>query len=235
VTPAGQAQVGTRASWSGLGPELEQLAFRIGIKPALRVLVPAHRLATLELSGAAWVCAAYDAETAVCYVARDRGWAEALRGCEAPVLPSAPRRAPDAEVLAAHRELGRLLGYPRCCVETYASRLGRGVDVRRDGSRAAELVVAAEGALAASAEVLGRLNVFLLRPLIPFAPCRFDCELALRYADALFEALGERRPDEARALAERAIQPVHVDSRGARLDPRDPDAEPALALRFDRF
>jgi hypothetical protein len=233
--------MGARPSWSGLGPELEVLAFRVGIKPALRVLVPDTRVHALQRStqgrsagGLTIVDAVYASGTAVLYVARDGARAEALRAAEAPILPSAPRRSPEAEVLAAHRELGRLLGYPRCCVEAFVERLARGVDVRRDGTRAAESVVAAEDALAASTEVLARLNVLAPRSLVPFAPCRFDCALALRYADALFAALREHRPDDARALEAQLTIPVRVDARGARLEARDP-APAALELRFSRW
>jgi hypothetical protein len=115
-----------------------------------------------------------------------------------------------------------LLGYPRCCVEAFVERVQRGVTVRRDRSHASEEIVAAEEALSRSEDLLGRLNV-LSSPrdaLVPFFPCRFDCDPALRYASALFEALRERNDDGADAL--RAALCVEV-------------ALPRDRLRFERF
>ncbi len=180
---------------------LEALAFAIGIKPALRL--------SLSPADAAREAGRWRARGAVVleggpmiYVARDLARADALRAAEAAVLPDGSRRAPDADVRAAHREVGRLLGYPPCCVEGFLGRLERGVEVRPDGSKAAERVVAAEVAWRRASCHYARLN-FLLprrRALVPFEPCAFDCDAALKYADALWLALQARDPADAAAL-----------------------------------
>lgn len=226
--------MGARPSWSGLGAELEQLALRVGLKPALRGLVPAHRVARLRerVRGLALVEAELVPGTAVVYAAREAERAAALRDAEAPVLPG--RRPSAEEAHVAHREVGRLLGYPRCCVKAYLVRLARGVEVRRDGTRAAEALVAAEDAILASRVRHARLNGLVSRPLVPFVPCRLDCPSALRYADALFAALAARRHEDAEALRAALLEPVRLRRDGSRLDPREP--EPAtLELTFDAF
>jgi hypothetical protein len=225
-----------RGLTSGLGPELERLAFRIGIKPALRLVVPRGSSSALLPRGdtVAVVVAEYDAERDVLYVARTRGHAEALCAAERRALPRLASHTPDADVLAAHRELGRLLGYPRCCVEAFVARVARGVTVRHDGSHAAERFVAAEDALRASDASWARLNPLVARPLVPFAPCRFDCALAARYADALYDALALRRPRDAEALRALLVEPVRLRLDGTRVELRSPERAP-LELRFDSF
>lgn len=226
---------------SGLGSELEELAFRIGIKPALRIWVVARRaselVAGLEARGVAVARSVEVDGKVVLYVGRDRPRVEALRAAEAIVLPDArlsARSAPSAEALAAHRTLGRLLGYPRCCVDAYLARVVRGVDVRTDGSRAAELVVALEDAASRSRSRLGRLNVVAPghRALVPFYPCRLDCEHASRFASALYDALQLRDAAAAEALRAALVAPLHLDADGAKRRGAGPAA---LTLTFDRF
>lgn len=231
--------MGVRPSPATRGPELEILAFAAGLKPALRLCVSAGRapsaIARWEAKGLA-VARTEAGRQIRLYVARSAQLAHDLRATEARVPPGGAPRAPDAAVLEAHRALGRGLGYPPCCVEGYLERLARGVEVRRDGSRAAERVVAAEAALARSTERWGRLS-FLLprrRALVPFDPCAFDCDLAGRYATALFEVYRARRPGEAARMREALVRPVRLDARGRALDPRDPEPS-AITVRFDRF
>ncbi len=229
----------TGPSWSGLGPELEVLAFRIGIKPALRARVPAARLPSIvprvRERGLAVESAVIGDEVLI-YVAREAARAEALREAEALVVPGSAPRAPDDEVIVAHRELGRLLGYPRCCVEAYLERLVRDVHVRRDGSRASEEVVAAEDALSRSTTKLARLNTLVspTRALVPFQPCSFDCDVSARYAERLFDALRERHPAEAETLRTMVCAELRVAIDGRLLD-ADDEREAALVLSFDRF
>lgn len=206
------------ASFRGLGPELERLAFAIGIKPALRIQVPA---AQAEAAARRWRAKGLHAEAAgeLIYVAREAARVEALREVEAPIRPGGPRLTPDTSVLAAHREVGRLLGYPGCCVAAFLERVERGVTVRRVGTEASERFVAAEDALLRSERLHARLNFLLPRreALVPFDPCRFDCEPALAYATALLEAREARRPEAAAALRERLVTVVELEP-GLRLD-----------------
>lgn len=182
--------------------DLELRAFFAGIKPALRIWIRSGEVSSIEAKLAKAAIARTERGSELfLYAARDEGSARALRDAELSILPGstgAPR--PDA-----HRELGRLLGYPRCCVDAYVDRVMRGVDVRRDGTRARERLVAAEDARDRSHVSLGRLNFMTPDRLVPFDPCAFDCAIALRYADAVF-ALA---PDA--ALRAHLCQPVTID------------------------
>jgi hypothetical protein len=227
-------------SSSHFGPELERLAFAAGIKPALRAIVSLARVPALERELAdrgAYLASVDIADgNAVVYAARDRARAEALREAEAAILPHGARAVPSDSIAGAHREVGRLLGYPRCCVDAYLERVARGVKNAGDGTEAAEEVVAARAALARSERSLARLN-FLLpkrRALVPFDPCRFDCDLASRYASALFDLFAREREDEAASLREALSREVRLDRYGRRVDPRDPKV-PMLVLEFAEF
>ena len=180
---------------------LEALAFLRRIKPALRLRLGAEDAAreTARWRGEG---AAVVGGDGLLYVAWDLASAEALERAEATIRPDGAPRAPDDPVLEAHRELGRQLGYPSCCVEAFLQRLVRGVHVRPDGGRASERVVAVEQALARSRRRLARLN-FLLpgrRALVPFDPCAFDCPAALEYADALYDVHRNEDPAAAAKL-----------------------------------
>ena len=202
---------------------LEALAFGIGIKPALRLRLSRDRTAPevrrWRRRGVAVV------ETAgLAYIARDEARARALARAEEVIRPGLPQRTPDGEVLAAHRELGRLLGYPACCVEAFLERVARGVDVLPDGSRASELAVAFDAALRRSERPRWELSFVLpqRRALVPFDPCALDCAIALRYATALLGAYRERDPDAAAELERRLRAPVRLTRDGVLLESDDP-------------
>lgn len=217
-----------------MAESIESLAFLIGVKPALRLRLGA---ADAEREALAWRqrgAAVVRGPSGLLYVARDSDGAQALKRAEASVLPGGPPRSPSAEVCAAHRELGRLLGYPECCVESFVTRLKRGVEVLDDGSRAAELVVAVAAALSRSHRHLAHLNFTLpgRRGLVSFDPCAFDCPHAARIAGALFDAYFERGEAEATALLSQLGRPVRLTRRGERLDHDDPARE-LLRVQFD--
>lgn len=205
---------------AGIGAELERLAMQVGIKPAMRGAGDDVEAAAARLR-ARGLFVEVDAEAGLFYAARSEAGARALRDAERPIRPWGPPRPPDAEVLDAHRTLGRLLGFPRCCVDAFLVRLARGVTVRADGSHAEERVIAVEDALARSEAILGRLNVCVPDRLVPFEPCRFDCALASRYAGALFAAYSARAPAAAERLHHALMRPVLV--------------APGLELRPSRF
>ncbi|MCC6876024.1 MAG: hypothetical protein IT378_17075 [Sandaracinaceae bacterium] len=191
-------------------PDVEWIAFASGLKPALRLLGPARMP-----PGVARVEAAAPLGGKLVYVAAERALAERLRELEAPILPGAPALAASA-LLERHRELGRLLGYPRCCVDAFLERLERGARRRARGGEADEDFVAAEDALARTRTVYARAQ-FLLRKdrifLLSHYPCAFDCELSLRYASALFERLP---PARAAALREASMRAVWILPSGER-------------------
>ena len=220
---------------------LEALAFAIGIKPALRLSLSredaVRETARWKARGASVVPGSSpvsDGGRHLLYVARGADRATAARDAEALIVPHGRARTPDAAVRAAHRALGRQLGYPPCCVEAFLARLERGVTQLRDGTRASEGVVAAERAWHASKERLARLNVLLprRRALVPFDPCSFDCEAARRYATALLGAHRVRSPDDAADLERALLRSVRLGRSGP-VDPADGATEVLLELHWD--
>ena len=114
--------------------DAEWIAFVAGLKPAIRRTVDPADLARVEAqlraAGAVVLRARGTArlgarEQAVLYAARTADHAGALREAEEGVLPG-QSGAPDAA--DRHRAVGRLLGFPACCVEAFLARLARGVD-----------------------------------------------------------------------------------------------------------
>lgn len=91
------------------------------------------------------------------------------------------------------RELGRLLGYPECCVEAFCS-LERRWPNRRPIQAAAERTERFEP----------RLNNLALDRFawIAHFPCRYDCPRSLELANAAAEKLEQRAPGLARELDE---------------------------------
>jgi hypothetical protein len=171
----------------------------------------------------------------VLYIARKPEQAEELARAEAPVLPGGPPRRPDEEVVAAHTRFGALLGFPPCCVAAFCARLQRGVTRRADGRMAHEDFVAAEDAAARTAAPLGRLNNLLpdrTARLIAFYPCRFDCETAARYAEALFAEVARAAPAPAAALRAALLGTVTLGTDASR--PAAAGVE-ALTLDFASF
>ena len=229
---------GGRAS-AAAGPELELLAFALGIKPALRLSFDPPRASE---AAARWrkrgfeVVEARVGDATLLYVARELGVADALSEVEARILPGARRARGRDAADAAHRELGRLLGYPACCVEAFVERARAGVTRGKGGVARAELVVATEDAASRTERFFARLNVMLRgrRALIPFDPCRFDCPIALRWAGAVLDAQRARRPESAAALSDALLEPVRLAADGTLLDPRDP-IPPVLVVRWDEI
>ncbi len=100
--------------------------------------------------------------------------------------PAQVTRAVDCEADRDDRELGRLLGYPRCCVEAFvAAPFPR---------RNVDLLVAS--ANRTTARFAPRLNIvdFAVFHHISWTPCSFGCGLSLRYADAVAALLDRRHP-----------------------------------------
>jgi hypothetical protein len=225
-----------RAS-AAVGPELELLAFALGIKPTLRLSFDPPR--AME-AAARWrrrgfeVVEASVGDATLLYLARDLATADALAQAEARILPGAGRALDRGAAAAAHRELGRLLGYPACCADAFVDRVEAGVTRRHGGVAIAELVVAAEDAASRTERFHARLNVMLRgrHALIPFDPCRFDCPIALRWAGAVLDAQRARRPESAAALVEALLEPVRLAADATLLDPRDP-TPPVLLIRWD--
>lgn len=108
------------------------------------------------------------------FVGRDRGRIEQAIACD-------NAKTDDADI-----ELGRLLGYPRCCVEAFVE-----VSVQR---RNTELYEAA--GRRTQGKPIFRLNALDLGIFhyISWSPCSYDCGLSAAYADAVATRLTQRSP-----------------------------------------
>jgi len=89
------------------------------------------------------------------------------------------------------RELGRLLGYPDCCVEPFCA-------LERRWPNRLPILAAAER----TERFEPRLNNLALDRFawIAHFPCRYDCPESLRLANAAAEALAARSPDLVRSI-----------------------------------
>ena len=226
--------------------DVEWVAMRAGLKPATRVSIDAGRVTEVEArarrDGLAVVHAARVVEfpgrapAAILYVAPDEHRARAVADAERPLLPpDNAQLALDREV-ESHTELGRLLGFPACCVDEFCRRLRRGINVRLDGTWAHEDFVAAETAASASRGVLGRLND--LSPdrrmrIVTFYPCRYDCPIAADYAAAVLAAAERVDPVATAALRSALLGTMRIGIHGARGG--EARAGEHLALDFERL
>lgn len=115
------------------------------------------------------------------FIARDRGRIQAAIECE--LVPSKE----------SDRELGRLLGYPRCCVEAFVEE--------------AKLLQNPDTIRLALSRTRGscspRLNVLDLAVFhwISWYPCAFDCALSQRYAAAVESLAASGEPVFVRQIA----------------------------------
>jgi hypothetical protein len=205
----------------------EWVAFTTQLKPAIRITVEPGGAESITPRFAAQGATVVKAdalatiggrEVEVLYVARSEADAIALRDAEAVILPG--RKVGDLNrELLAHQELGRLLGFPRCCVESFCARMGRGVE--RSAS-------SGEGCLAEDYRVAreawvpcpdGLLNHFLLAArirLITFYPCRYDCPVAVRYARAVLRVVAHTQPAAAQEMMDQLGRPIAISPSNAR-------------------
>jgi hypothetical protein len=215
-------------------PDPEWLAFQTGVKPALRLSLAAERsvdrVRQLQSAGFAAIPAektvrwGSQPEQAIVYVARTLEIAHGLREAEAPVFPGTSAKLSNQHRRAAHERVGALLGFPACCVAAFLERVERGVMRRASGGEASEDFVAAEDAVARTKIFHGRLNDLRRRErlwIIPFYPCRYDCDVALQYADRVFAEMVRVTPVASVRLRTALAQPVTVP--------------PGLLVPFDRF
>jgi hypothetical protein len=235
----------TRGKEPARRPDVEWIAFCAGAKPALRLTVATAEAAAVErrlTKGGASVTRAErnvqiaGRETAVLYAAPTDEASRTLRDAEADILPDVVGNWTGAHAVAHHR-LGILLGYPRCCVDAFVTRLGWDIRQDRDGRWAHEDFVAAEDTLSRSGRLFGRLNHLRfdrnLR-LVSFFPCRYDCAAALGVVDGVIGALHTNLPDALPALRIGLAVVVGVWRDGRReVGPRARDAD--LQLDFSVF
>lgn len=205
--------------------DVEWLALRAGLKPAIRLTAEPSEVEALEarfsrlgakVARGLWR-RGQGRVLAVLYVARSARDAEALRDVEAPVIDHETPTPRQLEVNAC-MEVGRRLGYPRCCVEAFCARVERGCGVLSSGS-----IVASEDYVAARdawvARPCPRLNTLLLAASIrwiTFEPCRFDCSLARSLADAVAGLVASRSPESASAIDRVLAMSVVITAEDAR-------------------
>lgn len=179
---------------SGQGDEI---AFRAGLKPMFREMLA---VSTLPEARERFARAGFLTEVAPrLYGDTKDGWDDT----RADLAPSAARqalfigrdRAALLEAVALDLEksdeadlaLGRLLGYPRCCVEAFVagSRHRKAPDVHRQSLARTEGVPRA------------RLNTLDLAVFhfVPWYPCSFRCAPSSAYADRLAQVIAARAPD----------------------------------------
>lgn len=205
--------------------DVEWVAYAAGLKPAIRRTVdPAQAGASEARMRAAGAVVLRARETAVfgareevvLYVAPTEGAAAALRDAEATVLPG---RVTAADIPAAHRAVGRALGFPACCVDAFCARVARGVDRLVAGGPGgfAEDYVAARSAWVPRPDA--RVNPLLMRAgaqLVSFYPCRFDCPAAVAQAEALRGVIAARSAEAAGSLMATLSRSVVIAADGAR-------------------
>jgi hypothetical protein len=226
--------------------DIEWIAMKAGLKPANRISVEPERTAEVEArarrDGLAAVRGAHVVEFpgrspgVLVYVAPDGAYARRVATAEAPLLPPENAGLSLDDELVLHAELGRLLGFPACCVNEFGMRLRRGITSRPDGRYADEDFVAAETAAARSRTFLGRLNDLSAdrrMRIVTFYPCRYDCALASEYAAAVFAAARQVDPVAAAELRTALLGKMHIGVDGT----RGPDALAVdnLALEFATF
>lgn len=116
--------------------------------------------------------------------------------------PDLARRAAelqaDTDPSAAAREVGELMGYPACCVEAFSELANRSNNSRNRYATAARTPP-------------GRWpweldNFFVM--LVPFFPCRYDCDRALGYARAALAELEKAHPGAREGLERLLSRPV---------------------------
>jgi hypothetical protein len=205
--------------------DVEWVAFRAGLKPALRLSARPSEAAVMaarfRAAGAAVVEARGWFKTAaerrvLLYVARAHDAADAVREAEAPTLQGEAVCPQERSIQCALR-VGELLGYPHCCVAAFCARMERGVGRLADGHLAAELyVAAAEAWRARSSPWLNNLRRPEHLELVSFEPCAYDCPAALEWAGRCCAALRASDPVDAHELELALSQPVAIAPSGAR-------------------
>lgn len=183
---------------AGPGIRAEQIAFEIGLKPVLYlVLTPSELAAARARHPDAHV------ETEADRVSIDAASGARAYGDGVPVVHaflaadrSDARRAADAWRQGSSRnvrELGALMGYPPCCTAAFAALASR-----RDNAALVHVTAARTTALAA--RFAPPLNVAVHR-WVPFTPCVFSCPAAVRWSERVLSTL----EPTARGAADRAL------------------------------
>lgn len=200
----------------------EWLALRAGLKPGLRLTAEPGEAAAIARRFRGFGCAVAIAQgpvgnhrqpQALLYVAWSATVAAGLCAAEKPLLD--PQTSPRDKAFYT-RELGLRLGYPPCCVDTFAAMVKAG-DPRHAATRPHPDHVHA--GLAWTARPDWRLNCLLLRQharLVSFAACRFDCPAAGEQAEAVRGEVSRHAAAALPVLEAMLRRPVVIDRDGGR-------------------
>jgi hypothetical protein len=159
--------------------EADEVALYAGIKPLLRQVLPRLEVAAarkrfedlgLVVEEADHRVASPSTEGRILFVGRDARRVRDAVACEA---------RPDHD-----RELGRLLGYPGCCVDAYLEV----PPPRRNVDVFARAMAASGGVFEPRLDALD-LAIF---HYVPWLPCSFSCEFSKRFADAVAHHIAKR-------------------------------------------
>lgn len=169
--------------------EADEVALFAGLKPLVRQLLPPDGVAAARARLAPLGLALAEAATGGTPVAR-RGSREdpGLRALFVARDPALAREAARLEASPDHdRELGRLLGYPGCCVEAY-------LEIPAPRRNAAVASAAWARTREAGRWPRARLNVLDLAVFhyLSWLPCTLACAPSLAYADAVAAHLARR-------------------------------------------
>jgi hypothetical protein len=232
--PLGSGQAEELALAGGLKPAVRQLLQPTEVEAAARrfsragweMVIPGFRLVREQDRFQVLPVEEAPAGLVPVFVGRDRARLEEAAACES------------ARDETASRAMGRLLGYPECCIEGY-------LEAPRPRSN---LALAAAAWTRTSGSPLPRLNGVDLAifHFLPWAPCTYRCDASLRYADAVAALVARQYPQFVIAIdstlaAHRLVvsDEVQVSIRGQRTGdeialervwPSAVDRHPAAAL-----
>ncbi len=187
---------------AGLPPRLEETAFRLGLKPVLYLVVPPDELEALRLRHPGAYLETIetslreDASTGVRHYDVGPTTRHVFLAAD-PVLARAAARLWVDGSSRNVREIGRLMGYPECCVAAYAT-----LRSRANNAGLVYVTSARTRALRASYHpLLGGSVVHL----VPFTPCTYGCARAVSWALRL---VGELAPATQSAVRRAMSRPV---------------------------
>lgn len=201
---------------SPIGANPELCAVLASVKPAFRTSIrpdnadnvaAALRDLGLHVLRAGQTVTFDGAAYAIVYGALDRAVAEAL--CDAEAKLHRGEEAPPLQ-----REIGRLLGYPSCCVEAFCARFGAH---QHPSSTLDDAYRSTRDAWVKAP--WPRLNPLLFGErafFVSFDPCSFNCPAALATANAIAESVRAREPEAADLLDRALATAVAIHPRGAR-------------------
>jgi hypothetical protein len=202
--------------------DTELHAVLAGLKPAMRVStigsddeVIRARYASYGLATCASSATVIDddgtpRQLRLVYIGGTLGAAEHVRDIEAKALAVNDVEQRASSFLA----LGQALGYPRCCVEAYVTRVVLARENTHD--RWAEEYRAARGA--SDPSPAWQLNHLLLESgaLTTFMPCSYRCQAALDYATRVLAIVDAAAPLASARLQRRLRTSIALDHHGGR-------------------